>query len=180
MFLTTFELVLFDVDGTLVRPKSGKEFRETPADWDFLPGRVEAIKGLIQSGPAVAIVTNQGGAAYGYFKVSEMSHQLALTAQRLGIGEARRGRYRNNGIYVCFTHPDGTVEGMTEDAGNSVFHKLPNRRKPGPGMIQEAMRDYGATPEFTLMVGDRPEDKGAAEAAGCQFMWADEFFSPPP
>ena len=180
MFLTTLELVLFDVDGTLVRPKSGKEFRETPADWEFLPGRVEAVKRLMQSGPAVALVTNQGGAAYGYFKASEMSRQIALTAYCLGIGEDQRGRYRDSGIYVCFTHPDGTVEGLTKDVGDPFFHKLPNRRKPGPGMIQEAMRDYGATPEFTLMVGDRPEDKGAAEAAGCQFMWADEFFSPLP
>ena len=170
-------LVLFDVDGTLVRTKSGKEFRETPADWAFLPGRVEAVKTLIQSGPAVALVTNQGGAAFGYFKVSEMLHQLALTARDLGVGEQKRGRHRNNGIYVCFTHPDGTVDGLTEDAGNSLFGKMPRRRKPGPGMIREAMRDYDAQPEFTLMVGDRPEDKGAAEAAGCQFMWADEFFS---
>jgi len=31
-------------------------------------------------------------------------------------------------------------------------------------------------PSETLMVGDRVEDKAAAEAAGCDFIWAWEFF----
>jgi phosphoglycolate phosphatase-like HAD superfamily hydrolase len=40
------------------------------------------------------------------------------------------------------------------------------------------MRDAGTTPEWTLMVGDRPEDEAAAKAAGCGFVWAAEFFAP--
>lgn len=32
-------------------------------------------------------------------------------------------------------------------------------------------------PEKCLMVGDRPEDEGAANAAGCSFAWANDFFA---
>ena len=78
------KLVLFDVDGTLVVPKSGKEFRRMRlADWQFIHRRAEAVKGLILSGPNVALVTNQGGAAFGYFKPYDMAHEIARTANAL-------------------------------------------------------------------------------------------------
>jgi len=33
-----------------------------------------------------------------------------------------------------------------------------------------------AEPEDTLFVGDWPEDEQAAQAAGTDFLWAEEFF----
>jgi D-glycero-D-manno-heptose 1,7-bisphosphate phosphatase len=51
-----------------------------------------------------------------------------------------------------------------------------DRRKPGPGMLREAMSDFEADPDETLYVGDRPEDEQAAKNAGVDFVWASEFF----
>jgi phosphoglycolate phosphatase-like HAD superfamily hydrolase len=35
---------------------------------------------------------------------------------------------------------------------------------------------FEAEPEHTLFVGDMDTDKQAAKAAGCDFMWADQYF----
>jgi D-glycero-D-manno-heptose 1,7-bisphosphate phosphatase len=55
-------------------------------------------------------------------------------------------------------------------------------RKPNPGMLQ-LLGDLAKPSLETrwtrkVMVGDRPEDKAAAEAAGFEFEWADDFFGP--
>jgi D-glycero-D-manno-heptose 1,7-bisphosphate phosphatase len=41
------------------------------------------------------------------------------------------------------------------------------RRKPGPGMLLEALAEFGATPAHSPMVGDMLRDMEAALAAGC-------------
>lgn len=49
-------------------------------------------------------------------------------------------------------------------------------RKPAPGMLIAAMDETRTSPERTLFVGDTDTDKQAAEAAGCGFMRAKDFF----
>ena len=41
------------------------------------------------------------------------------------------------------------------------------RRKPAPGMLLEALADFGADPSRTPYVGDDLRDLQAAHAAGC-------------
>jgi HAD superfamily hydrolase (TIGR01662 family) len=52
-----------------------------------------------------------------------------------------------------------------------------DRRKPSPAMLIEAMQWFGVEPEEVVMVGDWETDRQAAEAAGVEFVWAEEFFS---
>lgn len=155
----TYDLVLFDVDGTLTETRGGKRFRERPDDWRLLPNRVETIAVLHQVGMPVALVTNQGGAAYGYFTVEDMRRELDVLTLVLGLS--------SEDVYVCFTHPEGTV---------AALRCVDSRRKPGTGMLVEAMDDHAVEPSRTLMVGDRSEDKDAADAAGVHFQWARDFF----
>lgn len=50
-------------------------------------------------------------------------------------------------------------------------------RKPNPGMLLEISRWACISDKSQrLMVGDRPEDQQAAEAAGFEFEWAKDFF----
>ncbi|SRR5579883_1116258 len=154
--LTDFLLIIFDVDGTLVRPKSGKKFRENAADWEWLPGRKELIQELRRRGVRVAIASNQGGVAFGYMQEDDIRAELIRMAKEAGIPEG--------GVYVCYTHPNATIPHLRQ---------LDHRRKPGPGMLQEAMLDFEAMEDQTLYVGDLPEDEAAAKAAGVSFLWAD-------
>ena len=154
--LTDFLLIIFDVDGTLVRPKSGKKFRENAADWEWLPGRKELIQALLAAGVRVAIASNQGGVAFGYMPKEEVRDELHKMAKEAGIPKG--------GVYICFTHPNATIPHLRQQD---------HRRKPGPGMLQEAMLDFEAMEDQTLYVGDLPEDEAAAKAAGVSFLWAD-------
>jgi D-glycero-D-manno-heptose 1,7-bisphosphate phosphatase len=157
-----YKLIVFDVDGTLIRPMSGGEFRKSADDWELLPGRAEKLKALKEVGVRLAIASNQGGVAFGYLRQIDILRELQNTARSLGIPEG--------GGYICYTHPRASIAGYRfED----------HRRKPGPGMLQDAMRDFEADAGETLMVGDRPEDEGAAINAGVAFMWAKDFFGDP-
>lgn len=55
----------------------------------------------------------------------------------------------------------------------------PTWRKPEPGMIIAACTHAGILTADALFVGDMGTDKAAADAAGCHFMWAWQFFGDP-
>jgi len=157
--LSKIRLCLLDVDGTLTTTKSGATFRKSADDWQWLPGRLEKLHELKRQGVKLAVCTNQGGVAFGYMNQPNILTELARMCKEalLPIG----------GLYICYTHPNATIERYrAEDA----------RRKPAPGMLLEAMADFEASPQETLMVGDRSEDEAAAKNAGVHFMWAKEFF----
>jgi len=50
-------------------------------------------------------------------------------------------------------------------------------RKPGYGMLLLAARPL-AEPKDCIMIGDRPEDKSAADACGIKFFWASVLRNP--
>lgn len=155
-----YRLICFDVDGTLVETASGATFRKSADDWQWLPGRLEQLRKLSEEGANIALATNQGGVAFGYMQEDRLTGELHRMFRETCISERC--------VYVCFTHPKATLEQYRADD---------IRRKPGPGMLQEAMSDFGVEPEETLFVGDRPEDEQAAQAAGCDFQWSDNFFA---
>lgn len=152
-------LIIFDVDGTLVQTKSGATFRKSEDDWQWLPGRLERLAELRKQGIHIAIASNQGGVAFGYLdkrdtyrELASMMHQAELPLE---------------GLNICFFHPQATRE---------IYRVESNLRKPGPGMLYAAMGTFNVEAQDTLMVGDRPEDEGAAKAAGVDFCWAAQFF----
>ncbi len=158
----TVRLVVFDVDGTLVTTKSGKPFRQTPDDWEFLPGRQVRVRDLLAAGVKVAIATNQGSVAFGLNSEGAIRAELERTFDEL-VGTPDNSVL----LSIAFNHPRGKVPGYD--------HESP-MRKPGGGMITRAMTHFGIPASATLMVGDRPEDRAAASAAGSGFEWADAFF----
>src|SRR5262249_11121162 len=53
--------------------------------------------------------------------------------------------------FICTDHPD----------------RATRRRKPGPGMLEEALAQFKAVPSDTPMIGDNLRDLEAAAAVGC-------------
>ncbi len=160
--LTNIKLVIFDCDGTLTVTKSGATFRKSAQDWQWIAGRLEKLRSLKEAGVAIRFASNQGGVAFDYLKEHEVQNEFMVMTRDIGFAPGI------NITHVCFTHPKAILAGYLEDS---------NRRKPNPGMLQEAMLQENMSPTETLMVGDRPEDEEAAKNAGCQFIWADKFFS---
>lgn len=151
------KLIIFDVDGTLTETRSGKPFRENAADWHWIAGRLFRLADLDGAGVKLAIATNQGGVAFGLLDPDETRAELKRMAEEAHI------------VYIamCFSHPKAKLDEYREDSP---------RRKPGPGMLLEIIASSGEQKADILYVGDRPEDEGAAQAAGVAFMWAADFF----
>ncbi len=64
----------------------------------------------------------------------------------------------------CFCVTRNEVHNYSNQQESGTF------RKPQPGMLNLAIQIH--QPDKALMVGDRPEDKAAALAAGIQFQHA--------
>lgn len=155
------KLVVLDVDGTLVVTRSGETFRRTADDWIWMEGRIEKCKKMAADGIKIGLATNQAGVAFSWSRFSEAEMQREIEAVAHEIGAEYIG--------VCYSSPNVKALPKYHDPADS-------RRKPGPGMILEAMLHYGVTAAETIMVGDREDDEGAAKAAGVKFVHADEFF----
>ena len=167
--------VLFDRDGTLTIPASGTTFPKSVDDQQWMQGRLERLRELREQGVYTAIVTNQGGVAWGIFEPDAMREFLDKQCREAGITR----------FFVCFHDTSdkakerAKIKGLTGDEdyrGYTALYKGHHRRKPSPGMLLEAMDHFRVSPEHTLMVGDRSEDERAAQAASCSFVWAWEYF----
>ena len=137
-------LVLLDRDGVLNadRPDSVT----SPAQLELLPGAAAAVARLNAVGAKVCVVTNQSVVGRGL--IDEAT--LGLIHARLIAGLAAEGAVLD-GLLHCPDPPDRPTR----------------RRKPGPGMLEEALAQFGADPAATPMIGDALLDLEAAAAAGC-------------
>jgi D-glycero-D-manno-heptose 1,7-bisphosphate phosphatase len=138
------KLVLLDRDGVL-NDEIG-EYITDPGKLRMIPGSAAAVARLNRAGFKVAICTNQGVVGRGIID----DQMLGRINERLAEYLAREGA-RWDALFVCTDHPD----------------KPTRRRKPGPGMLEEALRQFRATAAETPMIGDNLRDLEAAMALGC-------------
>jgi D-glycero-D-manno-heptose 1,7-bisphosphate phosphatase len=168
-----YSLFLFDLDSTLTESISGNKFPQTVTDRKWMPGRLEHIAQLVQAGKHTAIVTNQGGAAWGIFTPEEMDAYLNNLVWKAGM----------DAFYACYHDTSEKARGSDRTIKELTvpdLYKGHERRKPGQGMLLQAMDDFGIHLYDTLYVGDREEDKIAAAAAGVDFEWAWSYFGDSP
>ena len=123
-----------------------------PEHLEFTPTAVEAIGILNQSGYHVLVVTNQSGVARGLYGTAEVEAFHAHMNAALG----RQGAHIDAFYYSPY-HPQGSV------AEFAIEHE---DRKPAPGMIRRAMRDWNVRAEGSFLIGDKQSDAESAAAAG--------------
>lgn len=141
---TTFRrrLALIDRDGTII---VDKVYLSDPDGIEFAPGAIEGLQLLRDAGFALVLITNQSGIARGYFDVAT----LERIYDRLKFMLAAEG-LQLKAIYFC---PHGPDDGC-------------DCRKPAPGMIRKAMRDFAVRPHEAVIIGDSDADMGAAGVPG--------------
>lgn len=142
--------VLLDRDGT-INFELGHSVH-SPDEVVLVPGAAEGIRRLNEAGVAVLVTTNQ--ASVGRGQIDETT--LEQIHQRMAELLAKEGA-RVDGIYYCPHHP-------TE--GKGAFLKTCDCRKPLPGLLNQATKEWGLNPGVSLFVGDRDTDVKAARAAG--------------
>ena len=137
-------LVLLDRDGVLNRDMKTGILRLE--DFELLAGAAQALARLTQAGFRLAVCTNQSAVGRGQLPLATLDAIHARLTQEVAAAGGR--------IDAIFFAPD-TPEAPTE------------RRKPGAGMLREALAMFDADPARTPMVGDHLRDMQAAAAAGC-------------
>ncbi|GAB6968497.1 HAD family hydrolase [Komagataeibacter kakiaceti JCM 25156] len=119
---------------------------------EFIAGAPEAIARINASGRLAIVVTNQSGIARGLYEEADAHAFNTHIQDRLRAWNARI-----DGFYLCPYHPDAIIERYRQDHPD---------RKPGPGMIERAIRDFHIDRNGSFLVGDRQTDIQAAQAAG--------------
>lgn len=147
-FMARRPTIVLDRDGVLnVRPARA-EYVTTPGEWEWLPGAREALAMYRAAGWRVLVVSNQPGIARGRMTQADLE---AVHARLRRETDEAGGHIEK--IYHC---PHGWDEGCA-------------CRKPRPGMLFDAQRDYHLDLTRITFIGDDERDGEAAAAAGCRF-----------
>ena len=149
-FLARRPTVILDRDGVLNRRPERARYVTRPEDFAWLPGSLEALRLLREAGYTVLVVTNQAGIARGEMTAEDLDAVHARMRAEAG-GAVER-------VYVC---PHGWDDGC-------------ECRKPAPGMLFQAQRDFDLDLTRTPFIGDDDRDRAAAEAAGCPSILVSE------
>lgn len=116
-------------------------------EFEFLPGAKEAIKKINDSDWLLIIITNQSPIGRGIFSPETLDkiHKLMLKELSDFGGHI-------DAIYYCPHHPDDNCD----------------CRKPKPGLILKAGKDFNIDLSASWMIGDSDSDLTAGRAAGCK------------
>ena len=145
--------IFLDRDGTINKYVG---FLRNIDDFELIEGVAEAIKLINQSGYLAIVVTNQPVIARGEVTWEELNEIHKKMATLLG----KEGAYVD-GIYICPHHPDKGFEGERPE------YKIDcDCRKPKPGLLFQAARDFNIELSESYMIGDSHRDVEAGENAG--------------
>ena len=127
---------------------------------DVIPGAGEAVRLLNDAGYLVIVVTNQSGVARGFYGEDDVARFNDELSRRRALHGAR-----SDAFYHCPHHPEGAV---------ARFAISCDCRKPGPGMLAQAARDFEIDLGGSFLIGDRDGDSEAAAAFGIRGIRFDE------
>ena len=142
--------VFLDRDGVLNRSDvvEGKPFAPRQlARFRLLPNTRRSVLHLKQAGFVVIVVTNQPDIGNGLVDPAEVEAMHRKLRQRVPVDDIRMCPHRREDGCHC--------------------------RKPRPGMLLDAARDFGLDLSRSFMVGDRPGDIVAGSDAGCRTIFID-------
>ena len=142
--LAKHRAVFLDRDGVINRceVRSGKPYApRLLEDFRLLPGVKHAVQALKRANFLVIVVTNQPDIGNGLIKGATVEAMHQLLKQRLQVDDIKVCPHRQDESCRC--------------------------RKPKPGMLLQAARQWKIDLTNSYMVGDRCSDIVAGQSAGC-------------
>ena len=146
--------IFLDRDGTINKYVG---FLREVEQFELLPNTSEAIKKINNSGYLAIVVTNQPVVARGEVTFEQLDKIHNKMETLLG----KDGAYLD-GIYFCPHHPHKGFEGEIPELKVEC-----ECRKPKPGMLLQAAKDFNIDLSKSWMIGDSDNDILAGENAGC-------------
>lgn len=149
--MTAERAVLLDRDGVLIADVG---HLTSPDQIRVLPRVPEALRRLRAAGWRLIVATNQSVVARGRITEAQLReiHRVLLEALRARGAEI-------DAVYYCPHHPAGAV---------AEYRRACDCRKPGPGMLLRAAREWRLDLSQSVVVGDAPSDIEAGRRAGCR------------
>ena len=141
--------VFIDRDGTISEEVG---YINHVSRFNLFPYSAPAIRLLNENGWLAILTTNQAGVARGYFDEA----MIKAVHARLNNGLAEGGA-KLDSIYYCAHHPS---------LGDAPYRLDCDCRKPKPGLISRAAKDFEIELSLSWMVGDRYSDIEVARNAG--------------
>jgi len=136
---------VLDRDGVI--NLDSEQFIKKPEEWKPIPGSLEAIARLNESGWRVVIASNQSGLGRGLFDMDTLNAINEKMTKALGqVGG------RIDAIFFCPHTADSTCD----------------CRKPKPGMFLQIAERFNADMKGVPVVGDSLRDLQAGAAVGCK------------
>lgn len=139
------KLVILDRDGVI--NEDSPDYVKSVAEWQPIPGSLEAIARLCQGGYRVFVASNQSGLGqrlFDYDAFCAMNDRLQALLAEVG------GRI--DGFFFAPDHPQQPT----------------SQRKPGAGMLLDLAKRLGVSLDGVPSVGDSLRDLQAARTAGAQ------------
>lgn len=128
--------VFIDRDGT-INDNGAEGYIHKKNDFKFLPKVVTALKKLSKTDYKIIIITNQSGIGRGFYTEADMT-----ALHRHMMRELKKFGVRVDAIYHCPHSPDAPCR----------------CRKPAPGMVYDAVKDFDVSLNDSWMIGDSDKD----------------------
>lgn len=144
--------LLLDRDGVI---NVDRNYVHRVEDFEFLPGIFPLCRIAQDADFLPIVVTNQAGIGRGYYTEQDFERLTAWMLDRFVAHDVRIGR-----VYHCPYHPT---------AGIGDYRRESFDRKPNPGMILRAAREFDLDLAASVLVGDKASDLVAGRAAGVGF-----------
>ena len=139
------KLIILDRDGVI--NFDSDNYIKSPSEWKPIPGAIEGIARLNQSGYRVVVATNQSGIGRGLFDMATLN---AINDKMMEMVFRHGGRI--DALFFCpHTNDDNC-----------------NCRKPKTGMYEEIAERFHVELKGVPCVGDSLRDLQAADAVGGQ------------
>ncbi|OGY52170.1 MAG: hypothetical protein A3J59_03390 [Candidatus Buchananbacteria bacterium RIFCSPHIGHO2_02_FULL_56_16] len=148
-FFAPKKIIFLDRDGVINKKAPKADYVKRWAEFEFLPGAIEALQQLQQHGYELIIISNQAGVARKMMTEEDLEtihHHMKQTLAEQGVTV--------RAIYHC-------PHGWNDSCGC---------RKPKPGMFFQAAHDHAIDLTKTIFIGDDERDQAAGDAAGCQTL----------
>ena len=144
--------IFLDRDGTINKVVG---FITKPEQFELIDGAAEAIKTINKSGYLAIVVTNQPVIARGDCTFEELQTVHEKMETELG----KKGAFID-AIYVCPHHTDKGFPGERPEYKCNC-----DCRKPKPGLLLQAAKDFNIDLSESYMIGDSDRDMKAGENA---------------
>jgi len=142
------KLIVLDRDGVI--NEDSPAYIKSPDEWHAIPGSLDAIAKLKQMGYKIAIATNQSGIARGYYTI-DILHAI----HKKMLAEIEKAGGEIDEIFFC-PH-------VTEDNCDC--------RKPKPGLLLQAAKQFHIETSEMLFIGDSMRDILAAKNCGAKAIF---------